>query len=454
MQPKPRNIIFLIADSLRFDSVYDAGICLPYVEQHATQFTEARSAGCWTLPATASLFTGLMPHEHGATSQSRSIHLDIPTLGEKMKAAGYNTHQVTANIATTDIFGLHRGFDEVRRIWKLVDPKFNRLQQMLVLIGKPRLRKKLLSKDILMQRMSSDLETAKTWLQNTYEDVFEEARKIIRTNEAKGESSFIFLNLMETHFPYHIAPTFELSTNGVLRKLREVTSLFHMANQTFLTKGKQNVKQDMLDVLKARQRISWTSIAPGVNAFCEEMHKDTGNLVIFGADHGENFGETGWTYHFSNVTDAGNKVPMFWLDHQDDTPRTIGETVSTRHIFNSLLRATNQDQLGPSMVHEPAQSNPVMQSFWYNNRGKTHDKFKYNQICFLLENNRFLLRNDQWFQAPFQTNYDDPKYIALPPDAHPIHDLMMNLKTKDDHLTTLENFRKFSSGISFEAQAH
>lgn len=454
MSQKPRNIIFLIADSLRFDSVYDAGIRLPYVQKHALQFTEARSAGCWTLPATASLFTGLMPHEHGATSQSRAIHLEIPTLAEKMKSAGYNTYQVTANIATTDIFGLHRGFDEVRRIWKLVDPKFNRLQQLLVLIGKPRLRKKLMSKDLLMQRMSSDLEMAKTWLQHTYEDVFEEARKIIRMNEAKGESSFIFLNLMETHFPYHIAPTFQLSTTGIRRKLREVTSLFHTANQSFLIKGHQNIKSDMLEVLKGRQRKAWCSLAPGVNDFCEEMHKDTGNLVIFGADHGENFGETGWTYHFSNVTDAGNKVPMFWLDHNGESSKTIPEPVSTRHIFNSLLRATQQDQLGPSMVHEPAMSSPVMQSFWYNNRGKTLDKYKYNQVCFLLEDTRFLMRNNRWYQAPFQTGYDEPEYIALPDDAHPIHDLVKDLKTKDEHLKTLEDFRMFSSGISFEVKEH
>lgn len=450
MPHKPRNIIFLIADSLRFDSVYDTGIQLPYIQKNAIQFTEARSAGCWTLPATASLFTGLMPHEHGATSQSRAIHQHIPTLAEKMKSAGYNTYQVTANIATTDIFGLHRGFDEIRRIWKLVDPKFNRLQQLLVLIGKPRLRKKLMSKDLLMQRMSSDLEMAKTWLQNTYEDVFEEARKIIRKNEAKGESSFIFLNLMETHFPYHIAPTFQLTSNGIYRKLREVTSLYNLVNQSFLTKGKQNIKSDMLEVLKGRQRDAWCAIAGGVNDFCKEMHENTDNLVIFGADHGENFGETGWTYHFSNVTDAGNKVPMFWLDHNGESAKTVKETVSTRHIFNSLLRTTGQDQLGPSMIHEPEISNPVMQSFWYNNRGKTLDKYKYNQICFLLEDNRFLLRNNQWYKAPFQAAYDTPEYIALPPDAQPIHDLIQDLKMKDDYLTTLENFRLFSSGISFE----
>ncbi len=450
MLQKPRNIIVLVADSLRFDSVYDAGIGMPYVEQHATQFTEARSAGCWTLPATASLFTGLMPHEHGATAQSRSIHLHIPTLAEKMKAAGYNTYQVTANIATTDIFGLHRGFDEIRRIWKLVDPKFNRLQQLLVLIGKPRLRKKLLSKDMLMARMASDLEMATTWLQNTYEDVFQQARNIIKENEAKGESSFIFLNLMETHFPYHIAPTFKLTSNGVIRKLREITSLFHTANQTFLVKDKEPIKTDMLELLKGRQRDAWRSISSGVNAFCEEMHKDTGNLMVFGADHGENFGETGWTYHFSNVTDAGNKVPMFWLDHNDDKAKTIGTPVSTRHIFNSMLRVTGHEQLGPSMVHEPELSMPVMQSFWYNNRGKTLDKYRYNQICFLLEETRFLMRNNKWYQAPFQTGYDEPEFIALPSDADPIRDFSMNLKTKDDYLKILDSFRLFSSGISFE----
>jgi arylsulfatase A-like enzyme len=66
----PRNIIYLIADSLRHDSVYgEGGTGLNYMEEKGIQFTEARSAGCWTLPATAGLFTGMLPHEHGATEQ-------------------------------------------------------------------------------------------------------------------------------------------------------------------------------------------------------------------------------------------------------------------------------------------------------------------------------------------------------------------------------------------------
>jgi arylsulfatase A-like enzyme len=450
MATKPRNIIVLIADSLRYDSVSSTGVGLPYIQQRGRTFTEARSAGCWTLPATASIFTGLMPHEHGATEQTRGIRLDIPTLAEEMKKNGYKTYQVTANMATTDIFGLHRGFDEVRRIWKLVDPKFTRLQQFLVLIGKPRMRQKLFSKDLLAAQMSKDVEGAKTWLQHTFNDVFNECRKIIAENEARGERSFIFLNLMETHFPYHIAPTFELSTDGIYQKLREVVSLYHMVNQTFLTLGHQNIKNDMLNVLKLRQQTAWKALAPHVDSFCKELHDNTGNLVVFGADHGENFGESGWTYHFSNVTDAGNKVPLFWLDHETTTPATVTQQVSTRHLYHDLLRAAGSRVEGASLLNHPETSNVVLQSCWYNNHGKTLDQFKYNQICFLKDEQRFLWRNNAWYSAPMMTGYDEPAFAPLPKDADPLYDLAYNNpadKVRD--LQILADFKNFASKISF-----
>ena len=41
---------------------------------------------------------------------------EVETLAARMKSLGYATYQVTANVATTRIFGLHEGFDEVIRI--------------------------------------------------------------------------------------------------------------------------------------------------------------------------------------------------------------------------------------------------------------------------------------------------------------------------------------------------
>ncbi len=449
MGDQPKHVLLCIADSLRYDTVYQTGIGMPYIQNNGIAFTEARSAGCWTLPATSSLFTGLMPHEHGATSQSRAIHKNIPTLAEQMKSAGYKTYQVTANIATTDIFGLHRGFDEVRRIWKKVPPKFNKIQQILVLIGKPRLRKKIFSKDMLMRKMSSDLEMAKTWLQHTYQDIFNEVRKITEECDKKNEKAFVFINLMETHFPYHIAPTFQLDSQGVFKKLKEVHSLFHHLNQSFLKKGKLTIQKEMLEVLKGRQQKAWTAISKDIDSFCKEMHEGTGNLVIFGADHGENFGEQGWTYHFSNVTDAGNKVPLFWLAQNKSEASQNHKIISTRHIYHSILNEVGISTNEPSIIHEADRSKAILQSYWYNHSGKTLDQYKYNQICFLIAGKKYLLRNDQWLLSPEYDDYDAPQFLMMDKNVNPIHELNLNTEEKDFYLNTIKNFKLFSSKIKF-----
>ena len=451
MPKKPKNVIVIVADSLRFDTVYDAGIKMPYVQNNSVQFTEARSGGCWTLPATASLFTGLMPHEHGATSQTRAIHKDIPTLAERMKEAGYNTYQITANVATTHIFGLDRGFDEVRRIWKIVPPKFKFLAQLFAVMSKPRLRKKMFKGDWLARKMSEDLEATKTWLQNTYPDIFVQARQILKENESKDKGSFLFLNLMETHFPYHIAPTLKMDSFWFWNKIMEFRDMFRFSNQMFLTKGKQDLTEKRLKTIFSRQKRSWELLAPQVDAFCKEMHENTDNLVVFLADHGENFGDEGWNYHFSNVTDAGNKVPMFWMG-LDENPKTIDSPVSTRHVHNSLLRAIGQEPHGPSVVHQPDRSIPIMQSFWYNNRGRTMEQYKYNQMSFFYGNSRYLLKNGTWYEAPFKGSYERPDFQPTPGNANPIEELIIDQEHKDYLRKVSNDFNLFASGISFEAR--
>lgn len=451
MSSKPKNIIILIADSLRYDSVFQAqGTGLDYVEKNAVTFTEARSSGCWTLPATAGLFTGMLPHEHGATAQTRGILKDIPTLAEQMKAAGYATYQITANIATTDIFGLERGFDEVRRIWKFVDPKFSMLQQLIVLLGKPRLRNKIISKDFIMRKMSEDLEMAKTWLQNTHHDVMNMARQVLKENEAKGKPTFLFLNLMETHFPYHIAPTFKLSGDGIFGKINEVISLYNLVNQTFIIKGEPNIKPKAFTLLRQRQQKAWQAIANDIDSFCQELHQGTDNLVVFGADHGENFGESGWAYHFSNITDAGNKVPFFWLDNESSTPRTETMTVSTRDLYHTLCQRISAANNGPNLLSSPERSCPILSSYWYNNHGKTHPNYKYNQIAFLHEKQRFLKRNELWYSAPLRTeDGSEPQYIVYPKNVNPLHELVPDNERKKIMLSEHQKFEAFSSKIKF-----
>ncbi|PSR04796.1 MAG: hypothetical protein BRD50_02780 [Bacteroidetes bacterium SW_11_45_7] len=444
---KPKNIIFIVADSLRYDSMTSQGISLPYTEANATFFRNARSSGCWTLPSNASIFTGTLPHVHGATSQTRELNPDLPTLGEKLQEDGYSTYQVTANIATTDVFGLDRGFDKVYPIWQDVPAKFQRLQQFLLLVGKPRLRNKIFSRDFVNQKLSQDLEMAKTWLQNTYLDIFDKARKILRENRDKGQSSFLYLNLMETHFPYHVAPTFNTSTEGIVNSIREVYSLFHFINQSFLKTDKNHIKDDMMSTLLERQRISWELIREDLDNFIRELHENEDNLVIFCSDHGDNFGDQHWIYHFSNVTDGGNRVPIFWLDHENSHQKNIDAPVSARHLYDSILDSCDLNHEGPSLIREPEASVPVLQSYWYNNKGKTLPKFKYNQFCFVENGMRYALRNNDWMMAPVGENGKEPEFQQLDQNVDPVEEFVEDQDKKAYLRKNVTDFHSFSASL-------
>ncbi|HNI45364.1 MAG TPA: sulfatase-like hydrolase/transferase [Chitinophagales bacterium] len=445
----PRHIVVIIADSLRHDAVYrNNTTLLPYFEQKAIQYTQARSSGCWTLPATASLFTGLMPHQHGATSQTRYVRTDVPTLAERLKAIGYHTYQVTANVATTDVFGLHRGFDEIRKIWKIVPAHFNRLQQFLLLISKPRLRRMIFSKDLIAQKLSEDIEMQKTWLQLTHEDVFNEARKIIAQHDAKNEKCFIFLNLMESHFPYHVGATLEMSADGMVNRLRESSALFNTINQTFLTTGKLGIKPEMLKVLRERQRKSWEIIAPAINRFTEEVHRNQENMVVFGSDHGDNFGDQGWLYHFSNVTDGGNKVPLMILPPDDNLqPQSLAMPVNTKDLYATILDSCGIGA-GASLLKYPEESVSVLQSYWYNNKGKTLPQYKYNQICFVEGEHRYVYRSTNWLWAPISKDGGrEPEFEPLVPQANPIYDAVKNPERRKKLNAIFNDFKTFAEKI-------
>lgn len=441
---KPQNIILIVADSLRYDSINN-GIetGLPYTEKHSTKFTEARSAGCWTLPATASLFTGLLPHEHGATSQSRKLVKEASTLAEKLKADGYKTYQVTANVATTEIFGLDRGFDEVHKIWNLVKPQFKKVLRLAVLAGKPRVRKMLLSKDKIVNDLSQDLTVGNCWVQNTFEDSFEVARSIIQKNENKNEKSFVFINMMESHFPYHIGPTFKLSQKGIRNKTKEVKGLYHMLNQSFLKKDKDYIRPEVAEIIKKRQLESWKILQTKLDNYIQELHQDKNNLVVFCSDHGDNFGDQEWYYHFSNVTDAGNKVPLYWLDNDSKNARIISTPVSARFIQNSILKKCGLPY-GQGTLFEESQINlPILQSYWYNNNGKTMDKFIYNQFCFIQDKIRFVYKKNTWHSARITENGIEPKFQPMPYGTNPINEMVKDTERKAMLLKNLDEFNHF-----------
>jgi arylsulfatase A-like enzyme len=453
MSDKPENIVFVVADSLRYDSVMadtreHHGI--PYIEQHGTGFRQARSAGSWTLPATSSMFTGLLPHEHGATTQTRMIGESLPTLAEKMRDAGYRTVQVTANPVTTHIFGLDRGFDRVERIWKTANRRHRALDTILALATKARVRRKLFTdtEDFVMGQMSDDVEAARVWMQSNADEQFDQSANIVEEYNRQGHPVFIFVNLMETHFPYHIDETFKTSQEHFVEKLRELYSLFHYANQTRLVSEKEYVAPDMLEVLRRRQQEAWRRFAPKADTFVRRMHEDQDNLVIFCSDHGDNHGEQGWQYHFSNVTDAGNRVPLWVLEPGQDEPASIEDRVSMRDLYGTILQRSGvSDDEGIDLLDEPERSEPMLESYWYNRDGKTLNKYRFNQFAFIDDDVKYIRRNDKWLSSRIANSHPETTFQTLPEDVDPIEEIDVSAERRASLRHQYDHYETFSRNV-------
>jgi hypothetical protein len=424
MMGKPKNVVWVVADSVRYDSVFRPGepSGLDYALAHGTHFTQARSAGCWTLPATASMFTGLAPHRHGADTHHRSLR-GVETLAARLTSLGYAAYQVTANVVTTQIFGLHGGFDRVFRAWD--DTKLRwadvGLHEALVIGAKPRLRKALLNRDVVSEGFMKDLSASKVWLHSTADGQFAEARRLLREHNERGRGVFLFINLMEGHFPYHIGDDFALLSGGLVGKARELAGLFHFCNQTRLTTGREHVPAGVLATLRERQRRAWLRLAPKIDAFVRHVREGGApSTVLVCSDHGDNFGDAGWEYHFSNVTEAGNRVPLVWLRSGDDAPRRVDAPVSTRDLFGSVLAECGAP--GFHLADEPERSVVTTESYWYSNHGKTLDRFKQDQFSFVAGGRRFVHRGGAWYVAPLAGEEGGEPALAPLGGADPIED--------------------------------
>jgi len=443
-----RHIILAVSDSLRYDSVWGSSDPqLPALRSQATTFHQAYSAGCWTLPSTASIFTGRLPHEHGATTRSRGIEQEVPTLAEKFKSRGYKTIQLTANPVTTHIFGLDRGFDRVERVWRTLAEGKLPLTNIFVLLGKRRIRDKIVRGDFITGKLTEDLQAGQSWVKSFGKYQFDRVHKILEEADKKGEKVFLFVNLMETHFPYHISHKFRVLSRGLVNKLRELLSLYHMVNQTWLSAEKDYIEPKMLRVLRNRQRIAWRWFSDDIDTFGDSLINEyPDSLFVFTSDHGDNFGDEGWKYHFSNVTEAGNRVPLFIAGPGIPGDTEINDPLSIQFLHQFLLRAAENPEALDFLTGEDLRP-PIIESFWYNKQGQTLEKYQNDQFAFLHDGKRYA-RNGGGWEAFEIGSYDSAGLDSIPYDANPVYDLPMDDHIREQLSRMYEGFEDFSNRLN------
>ncbi len=113
------NVLLITIDTLRQDRVGAYGNrsgLTPNIDRIAAggvRYAHAYSPAPLTLPAHASILTGLLPTRHGIHNNTR-FRLDerVPTLATVAKSAGYRTGAFVGAFVLDGRFGLNRGFDE------------------------------------------------------------------------------------------------------------------------------------------------------------------------------------------------------------------------------------------------------------------------------------------------------------------------------------------------------
>ena len=127
------SVILYVVDTLRADHLGVYGYELPVspeLDRFATEsvtFDAAFAQAPWTLPAMASVFTGLGPRTHNANTKESRLPSEVETLAELMRAAGYSTGAVVANGFVSQTFGFDQGFDG----FKLLPHLETRAEQVL-----------------------------------------------------------------------------------------------------------------------------------------------------------------------------------------------------------------------------------------------------------------------------------------------------------------------------------
>lgn len=114
--PLRPSILLVTLDTTRADAIGPgaAGVETPVFNNLAGRgrsFRQAYATAPETLPAHASMLTGLYPGGHGVRENGRALASGHPLVGERLRQAGYRTAAFVSSFVLARRFGLARGFD-------------------------------------------------------------------------------------------------------------------------------------------------------------------------------------------------------------------------------------------------------------------------------------------------------------------------------------------------------
>lgn len=304
------NVLLVVVDTLGAEHLgsYGGPARTPHLDQLAAQglrFEQAVATAPWTQPSIASLLTSLMPSQHGVERLGQSLGDEPLTLAEALKERhGLRTHGVVSHVLLLPKNGYAQGFDGY---------------------------------DSQPAGGHDDLSSA---------EVTDAAIEFIdqhRAGSSAEERFFLFAHYFDPHYVYRSHEDFKHAPEyqGPIRPGMPIWDLRDQRDEL----GAEDV-----DFLRAlyHEEIAYTDHHIGrLLQHLERTGLERNTLVVFTADHGEEFMGHGWIGHTRTLYDELVRVPLIMRLPGAIEPGVVTAPVSLIDVAPSVL-----ELLGPEVPAE------------------------------------------------------------------------------------------------------
>ncbi|MSR62990.1 MAG: hypothetical protein EXS08_11150 [Planctomycetes bacterium] len=282
------RVVLILVDTLRRDSLscYGGARPTPAIDALAARglrFEQAISSAGWTLPAAASILTGVSPavHQaHGKKTRLTPISKDVPTGAELLSAAGVRTLAFTNAAFVNPLLGLTRGFE-----FESHHHAYNR---------------DIRRADATLAAASSELE------------------------KDDGRPVFCLVHLFDPHLDYD--PPGEFATRYT-EGLSAARRPLHWEDcSTVLPGQKEQVTPEHVARVRAAYDAEVAFVDQEIGRFVEAL-RARGELerttIVLSADHGEEFWEHGAFEHGHSLYDELVRVPLVLVRPHEQRPGSV-----------------------------------------------------------------------------------------------------------------------------------
>jgi arylsulfatase A-like enzyme len=331
----PRGIVVIWADTLRRDHLdlyghsRETAPALRRTAAEGVMFRHCITQATWTKVSTPSLMTSLYPTSHGVKSQFDRIPASATTIAEVYRDAGYATFSYASNNFTGRMTNLHQGFEQLHEDTSLPDRRSSKTFRV-------------------------GLDRVLPWIEAHREVPF-----------------FVFMSILDPHDPYKpyapydalwADPATEIEHTRQTEKARKyitqpILKLFGMPSREELVKAGIDpdayVRHDQ-DWYDGSIRGMDAEIARLLERL-RSLGLAENTLVVFTADHGEEFLEHGRMFHGQSAYGELNLVPLvLWRPGTIPKAAVVDEPVETIDLMPTLLEMSRlrlpKEAQGQSLV--------------------------------------------------------------------------------------------------------